>query len=108
MATIHYAGNALKFLEENGIQYISRIENAPAVPQARPIERFWSICKQMYAKRSCQSNNVKMFARIWQQISDSVQESNAQTLMEGVQRVLKLIGDKCVFAPLRHKNLIFI
>ena len=46
--------------------------------------------------------NVEMFASIWQQISDSVQISNAQTIMEGVRRVHKLIGDKGVFAPLRH------
>jgi hypothetical protein len=36
----HYTIDVLEWLESQGIDYIEKKENAPNVPQARPIEKY--------------------------------------------------------------------
>jgi hypothetical protein len=51
LATIHYSARAQEWLKDNRIECIAKERNPPNVPQARPIERFWSICKRRYGQR---------------------------------------------------------
>ena len=104
MAPIHYSNSVRQCLESNGVQYVDKKGNAPAVPQARPIEPFWNVCKIEYSKKSKTPKNVKEFEKVWSQITDNVRESVAQTLTEGLRRTLKLIGDKGVMAPFKVKD----
>ena len=52
MAPCHYAKEVTKWMTENNINFFKKNENAPNVPQARPIERFWAICKREYKKQN--------------------------------------------------------
>ena len=51
MATIHYVQIAIDYLKSQNVHYVHKLENALNVPQARGIERFWSLCKAAYSTR---------------------------------------------------------
>jgi hypothetical protein len=51
MATCHYAMEVTSWLSKKGILFVQRKDNAPNVPQARPIERLWCLSKTEYRKR---------------------------------------------------------
>lgn len=99
MASCHYKGTVTEWLEQNGIDYVTKDDNAPSVPIARPIEKFWALVKAEYKKRKDPAKNVNGFRRIWQRLSKQVAETSAQKLMSAARRNLRLIGYKGVTAP---------
>ena len=101
LASIHYEKSVQNWLNTNHIKFVQKTENPPNVPQARPIERFWHLCKLSYKKRSVIPKNVSQFKEVWTNISKTVAQTSAQTLMRTVRKTLKLIGDKGVLAPFK-------
>ncbi len=69
LATAHYKAKVIEWLEANNIDFITKRDNAPNVPQARSIEKFWAICKAEYKKRKVGAKNVKSTAKTWTNIS---------------------------------------
>ena len=104
MAPIHYQKDVQNFLTANGLVFVSKTGNVPNVPQARPIEKFWAQYKNMYKKWPKVSNDVKQFRKVWCNISKTVAQKTAQSLMKNIRKRLKQIGDKGVFAPFDDKN----
>lgn len=102
LATIHYEKTVLQFMKQNGITFVPKASNAPNVPQARPIERFWYLCKLEYSKRSGVYNDIKSFRKVWSEVSKKVAEMYAQNLMSSTRKNLKLIADHGVFEPFKH------
>ena len=51
-------------MKENGLAFVEKQLNAPNVPQARPIEKFWVLCKRQFALRSKVPKNITGFKRI--------------------------------------------
>jgi hypothetical protein len=101
MARIHYGKCVQHVLRDNNIEFVSYKDNAPAVPQARPIKNFWHLCKQKYSKRRTYPKSLRGFRKIWQNISNEVQNSYAHVLTKGLRRTLKLIGNKGPLAPFK-------
>jgi len=58
LATAHYANKCILLLKEEKINFVEKKENPPNVPQARPIEKYWAICKQRYSQRSNPAKNL--------------------------------------------------
>jgi len=104
MATIHYQNGVQNWLKANDVQYVAKNENPPNVPQARPIERFWHLCKLEYSKRSKVPKGIIGFKKIWSNISKTVAERHAKALMKNIRTTLRLIGSKGVYAPFKTKN----
>ncbi len=61
MARVHYAKEVLEWLSHTGINYLTWEENPPKVPQARPIEKFWNICRQKYRMRKTEAKKHQLF-----------------------------------------------
>lgn len=101
MATSHYAGAVTQWLDENGIDYVKRADNAPNVPQARPIERFWALCKAEYAHRKEPAKSLRSFSKIWRNVSRKVAQRSGIELMRSTRRTLRAIAYGGVYAPLR-------
>lgn len=99
MATCHYKREVVDWLRAQKIDFVEKNENAPNVPQARPIEKFWALCKGEYRRRSSGAKNLNSFKRIWKNIADKVAQKSAPALMKEARRNLKLIGYKGVYAP---------
>lgn len=82
LASVHYAKRVLEFLGQENIEFIPKSKNPPNLPQARPIEEFWSICKQEYSKRHMPPKNLTGFKRIWKKLAADVAETHGQHLMD--------------------------
>lgn len=102
MASSHYKREVTEWLASQNIEFVTRDENAPDVPQARPIERFWAKCKAAYKARPTPAKNLNSFKRIWKNISKKVAEDCAQALMKDARRNLRLIGYAGVYAPYKR------
>ena len=101
MAPIHYSQTVLECLTNNGIDFVTKANNAPSVPQARPIERFWSLCKYHYSRRKETPKTLRIFKNVWSQINQLVAQNNAQSLARSMRRSLRLIGNSGVGASFR-------
>ena len=99
METCHYKKSVTDFLTEKGIPFVGKGENAPNVPIARPIEKFWALTKAEYKKRKNPTKNLKDFRNIWRRISLKVAKKSAQALMAEARRNLSVIGYGGVKAP---------
>ena len=64
MSTCHYSESVVNYLKSKNIDFIEKHNNAPKVPQARPIEKFWAICKREYRSRKHPAKNLNSFRRI--------------------------------------------
>ncbi len=104
LAPAHYKAEVIEWLKANNIDFITKRDNAPNVPQARPIEKFWAICKAEYKKRKVGAKNVKSMAKIWTNISNKKAGESAQKLMKEARRNLRAIAYGGVRAPFKVRN----
>lgn len=74
MATCHYAKNVTSFLKEKKVKFVQKCENAPNVPQARPIEKFWALLKHKYSKVKKTPKDLAAFKRIITKLMKEVAE----------------------------------
>ena len=74
------------------IEYIEKKDNSPNVPQARPIEHFWALCKQEYAQRKNDAKNLRSFAIIWKKIALNVSNEHGKSIMASLKQKLRSIG----------------
>lgn len=103
MATSHYCKEVTTYLKDQNVNFVLKQENAPNVPQCRPIERFWALCKKKYSSIRRQPKDLEAFKRKWREISKEVAEESGKALMAGVRQkvasvakngVRKVLGDK--------------
>lgn len=104
MATCHYTASCVAFLEEHGIQFIRKDENAPNLPQARPIETFWSLCKREYSKLANKPQDLKSFSRRWIIISQKQVQNSGANLFKNLRKKLALVRKFGPYGPLRARN----
>ena len=75
--TIYYQKDVQKWYNDNGIGYVAKKDNPPNVPQARPIELFYKLCKELYLKHGIQPRSLVGYRKIWTNVSKTVCESHA-------------------------------
>lgn len=101
MARVHYTREVREYLDSIGIEMVSWLKNAPKVPQARPIDKFWALCKAKYAKKTVAPKNFTGFKQMWRNVSKKVADTSGKALIKNVRRTLRQIGCDVVYAPLR-------
>lgn len=79
-ASCHYAHLTTQLLDEEKISYVSRIENPSAVPENRPIERFWRLCKQELVKKNLVAKNLRQFRYNWTVVSKRIAKNHGKAL----------------------------
>lgn len=93
LASCHYAGVTRQWLNENNIDFVPKLDNPPNVPQARPIEEFWSILsRKVYDKGWEATNEDQLRRRVFQKIRE-IEPDLVQRMMGQVRRKLRLIED---------------
>uniref|UniRef100_A0AC35TRH8 DDE_3 domain-containing protein n=1 Tax=Rhabditophanes sp. KR3021 TaxID=114890 RepID=A0AC35TRH8_9BILA len=100
MATCHYQKDVKKFLEQNKIEFVQKIDNAPCVPHLRPIDKLWALCKQEYKKEVSPANSIQEMEKKWSKISKRVANMPGQALFHGLRGKLRLTARKGVYAVL--------
>jgi hypothetical protein len=98
MARPHYAAPVIDFLQKEGIPFVKWKENAPNVPQARPIERYWALCKRAYARANVASATLEDFVPRWESCAREVVASSGLALMRSARAKVRAIGRKGVYA----------
>lgn len=101
MSTAHYEKSVLRYLESEGIEFLKWNENAPKLPQARPIERYWALCKREYAKLPVRPTSVCEFAKVWMEISARIMESSGKKLFAGLRKKLRAVKKDGPLGPLK-------
>jgi transposase len=102
MATCHYKKVVVEALKDANIRFVGQKENAPNVPIARPIEKFWAEMKKAYKARTKPAKSLSSFKRIYRNMCKNFSKNTAQALMRQARRNLRLIGYEGVLAP--YKN----
>lgn len=93
LASCHYARRTREWLEQNNVNYVPREDNPPNVPQARPIEEFWSLlCRKVYENGWEAQNEQQLRARIFRKIRE-VDPNIVQRKMRQVLAKLRAIED---------------
>ena len=103
LSTTHYAKQCISYLEQEKINFVKKEENPPNVPQARPIEKYWAICKQRYSQRHYPAKSLSSFKRIWKNIASKVQYECGKTLVANIKQKLRLIDRQGVFSTFKTK-----
>src|ERR1700722_9190289 len=65
LATCHYAKLVQNYLQQEKVDFLQKKKNPPNVPQARGIDKFWSMCKEEYSARKVPAKNDRSFIQIW-------------------------------------------
>ena len=85
-ASAHYAGVVIERLRTKNINVVTKSNNPPNVPQARPIETLWSLLEQKIYARNWQAKNFDSLAR---RIKAKVKELDQKMLQAMVKTIRK-------------------
>ena len=78
-------------MNEKNISYVSRVDSAPNVPEARPIEVIWTILERKIDENNWETNNIDRLVRRIKQKIKEFDEQMLQDMMEGVRRKLRVM-----------------
>lgn len=93
LASCHYARITRDWLAANNIPFVPRNDNPPNIPQARPIETFWSLLsRKVYDNGWEATDEEHLRRRIYQKIRE-IDINSVQSLMRQVRRKLRVIED---------------
>lgn len=94
MASAHYAGMTLDWLETNNIPFVRKQDNPPSVPQARPIENFWGdLSSKVYAGGWSAKTKQQLINRIKRKLKEC-DVDQLQSHFRGLRGKLRNIADK--------------
>jgi hypothetical protein len=83
LATCHYSRITRDWYEAN-INFVSKVDNPPNLPQARPIEEFWAILSRKIYNNGWEAQNEEQLRR---RISRKIREIDAVAVQRMMQRV---------------------
>lgn len=63
LASSHYAKVVTDYLDANNVNYVPKCRNPPNMPEARPIEDFWTELKRAVYQRNWQAKNTDQLQR---------------------------------------------
>ena len=94
LASSHYSKSVMRYLDDNGIQLVQRNFNPQNCPQARPIETFWSILKNMVYERGWEAKTIhELEKRIAEKVTQ-IDITVVQSMFSGVRKQLRKIADE--------------
>lgn len=91
-ATAHYKGTVLERLRELKIKFVEKKDNHPNLPQCRPIERFWAMCKAEFKKTKKIFDTMQKFKNIWIKCSKNVAERSGKNLFNKLRFKLRKVA----------------
>ena len=79
-------------LIDNSIERVHKRQTPPNLPHARPIEHFWSVCRQQYKKRLNRPKSQTNFNDVLKYISYSVAETHGHSFLKAVRSKVQKDG----------------
>lgn len=89
LAAIHYARSTMQFMNDNGIVFVPKTANPAAVPEDRPIEKYWAMVKRELKKEPKAATDDENFKYRYNRASSRVTEVTIKSLMSDVRGKVK-------------------
>lgn len=89
LAPIHYSRAAVQWFEDNDVLLVPKTANPAAVPEDRPIERYWALCKRELKKEPKAAKTDKDFRYRWKRASSRVSLETIKSMMASVRDKIK-------------------
>lgn len=86
LASCHYSKATMEWYETNNVNVVPKDVNPPNVPELRPIERYWALCKRNLKESKKRAENIENFRRLWQTGSRKVTNETIKSLMLGIPK----------------------
>ena len=84
LATSHYAKSVQAYLNEQNVRFVPKEDNPANIPEARPIEDFWSIIKGLVYKDAWQAENLDQLRKRIVYCFNKVDLNLVQELAKGI------------------------
>ena len=91
LARSHYSNNLQPRSNEMHIPYVSRADNPPNVPQARPIEVLWTALERKIYENNWEINNIDHLVKRIKQKVKELDQRMLKDMIGGVGRKLRII-----------------
>ena len=95
-ASSHYAKIVQAYLSSQNIKFVAYEDNPSSLPEARPIEDFWSILKGIVYKDGWEAENIEQLRNRIRYCLQKIDTNLVQALAEGIPKRLDLIRRKGV------------
>ena len=76
-------------MEEKNIPFVSRVDNPPNVPQARPIETLWTLLERKIYENNWEAKNIDYLVKRIKQKAKKLDQEMLQGIIEGVRKKLR-------------------
>ena len=90
-ARAHYADVVIERLRPKNINVVTKSNNPPNVPQARPIETLWSLLEQKIYARNWQAKNLDSLARRIQAKVKELHQKMLQAMVKTIRKQLRSV-----------------
>ncbi|KAL4720626.1 hypothetical protein ACJJTC_016660 [Scirpophaga incertulas] len=94
LASCHYESKVIQYLQTSGVEFKTKQNNAPNVPQVRGIEMFWALCKKEYKKYTDIPQTLTSFKHRWTRLAKRVAATSGKVVMRRAAINMKKIGYK--------------
>ncbi|GBP51379.1 hypothetical protein EVAR_38773_1 [Eumeta japonica] len=96
LASCYYESKVTQYslLQTTGVEFITRQNNAPNVPQARDIEIFWPLCKKKYKKYTNIPQRLTSFKHRWTRLVKGVTATSGKAIMKRAAINMRKFGCK--------------
>ena len=89
LAKAHYSNIVQERLTEKNIPFVSRVDNPPNVPQARPIETVWTVIERRIYENNWEAKNIDHLVKRIKQKAKELDQKMLQGMIEGVRKKLR-------------------
>ena len=89
LAKAHYSNIVQERLTEKNIPFVSRVDNPPNVPQARPIETVWTVLERKIYENNWEAKNIDHLVKRIKQKAKELDQEMLQGMIEGVSKKLR-------------------
>jgi transposase len=93
LASSHYAKKTTDWLTSQNIPFVPKKDNPPNIPQARPIEDFWSALKRIVYEKGWEAQTEQQLIRRIKQKLKEVDICVVQSMISKVPKILRKIED---------------
>ena len=89
LASAHYSKIVKQRLDEKNVPFVSRQDNPPNVPQARPIETVWALLERKVYENNWEAKDMDALAGRIKQKAKELDQKMLQVMLAGVRKKLR-------------------
>ena len=89
LAKAHYSNIVQQCLTEKNIPFVSRVDNPPNIPQARPIETVWTVLERKIYENNSEAKNIDHLVKRMKQKAKELDQEMLQGMIEDVGKKLR-------------------